>query len=80
MVGFILTIVRSMLIMLPELTATDLIFHDGNAKFRQGMSRRTQDMNDFGPAAANSATIINIDLTIVSMKPTIRERVVGRED
>jgi hypothetical protein len=26
MVGFILTIVRSMLIMLPELTATDLIF------------------------------------------------------
>lgn len=37
---------------------------DGNAKFRQGMSRRTQDMNDFGPAAANSATIINIDLTI----------------
>jgi hypothetical protein len=45
------------------------------------MSRRTQDMNDFGPAAANSATIINIDLTIVSMmKLTIRERVVGRED
>ena len=32
-------------------------------------------MNDFGPAAANSATIINIDLTIVSMmKPTIRQR------
>lgn len=37
---------------------------DGNAKFRQGMSRRTQEMNDFGPAAANAATIINIDLTI----------------
>ena len=30
--------------------------------------------------AVNSGSIINIDLTIVSMKPTIKERVVGRED
>jgi hypothetical protein len=29
--------------------------------------------------AVNSGSIINIDLTIVGMKPTIRERVVGRE-
>ncbi|XP_071137257.1 coiled-coil domain-containing protein 78-like [Mytilus edulis] len=38
--------------------------NDGNAKYRQGMSRRTQEMNDFGPASANSATIIYIDLSM----------------
>jgi hypothetical protein len=63
MVGFILTIVRSMLIMLPELTAE-----------REWWGEMIRSV------AVNSGSIINIDLTIVSMKPTIKERVVGRED
>ena len=40
---------------------------DGNSKYRQGMSRRTQEVNDFGPATANAATIIYIDLSMVSV-------------
>lgn len=51
--------------------------NDGNAKYRQGMSRRTQEMNDFGPASANSATIIYIDLSMVSV---MSFRILGIEE
>lgn len=35
---------------------------DGAAKFREGLSRRTEQTTDYGPAQHNAATVIHIDL------------------
>lgn len=39
---------------------------EGSAKFREGMSRRTEQTTDYGPAQHNAATVIHIDLQMVS--------------
>ena len=39
---------------------------DGSVHFRQCMSRRTEQSTDYGPAQNNAATVLHIDLQMVS--------------
>ena len=41
---------------------------DGTNTFRAGIARRTETLTDYGPASNNAATIVNIDLQMVSSK------------
>ncbi|XP_053394092.1 coiled-coil domain-containing protein 78-like isoform X2 [Mercenaria mercenaria] len=38
---------------------------EGSAKFREGMSRRTEQSTDYGPAMHNASTVIHIDLQML---------------
>lgn len=41
--------------------------NDGSGQFRQGLSRRTEQVTDYGPAQNNAATVLHIDLQVVSV-------------
>ncbi|WAR23394.1 CCD78-like protein [Mya arenaria] len=38
---------------------------DGSTQFRQGLSRRTEQTTDYGPAQNNAATVLHIDLQML---------------